>query len=176
MKFDIFCWKYLYKIKGKSSIILCPFQPKQFYFSRACRNRPSNTGFKVKKGRFRLDIRKKFFKTNFVKWWNMSPRDVVDSQSDWMGFWATWSNWRWNYSFQGAWTRWTLQVPSSPNHLMIQWWFNIYYMWSLVHFECACLVLLLSHWMRMKSMHEESGLIFWIFFFCSQWVFFFLQH
>lgn len=99
-----------------------------------------------------------------MKWWNMSPRDVVDSQSDWMSFWATWSNWRWNYSFQGAWTRWTLQVPSSPNHLMIQWWFNIYYMWSLVHFECAYLVLLLSHWMRMKSMHEESGLIFWIFF------------
>lgn len=124
----------------------------------------------MKKGTFKLDIRKKFFTTNFVKCWNIFPRDVVDSQSGWIGFWATWSNWRWNYSLQGGWTRWTLQVPSSPNHFMIWLWFNIYYMWSLIHFECACLVLLSSSWMRMKSMYEESGLVFW-FFFCSQWVF-----
>lgn len=81
-----------------------------------------------------------------------------------MGFWATWSNWRWSYSLQWGWIRWTLEVPSNPNHLMIWWWFNMFYMWSLVHFECACLVLHFSSWMRMKSMYKESGLVFWVFF------------
>lgn len=38
-------------------------------------------------------------------------------------------------------------------------------MWSLVHFECACLVLHLSSWMRMKSMYVESGLVVCVFFF-----------
>ncbi|KFU88344.1 hypothetical protein M959_02825, partial [Chaetura pelagica] len=38
-------------------------------------------GFKLKEGRFKLDIRRKFFTMRVVTWWHRLPRDVVEAPS-----------------------------------------------------------------------------------------------
>jgi len=62
------------RLDGAFSHLITPF-------TRLCSDRTRRNGSKLKEGRFKLDIRKKFFTMRVVKHRNRLPREAVDAPS-----------------------------------------------------------------------------------------------
>ena len=68
-------------IAGFQNLKVAYGKERENLFNKACCDRTRSNGFKLREGRFRLDIRKKFFTLRLVKHWNGLPREAEKSPS-----------------------------------------------------------------------------------------------
>jgi len=91
--------------------------------TRAGSDRSRGDGFGLKEGKFRSDLRKKFFPVRVVRTWLQLPREAVaapslaglksrlDGALSALGWWKG--------SLPMVWNQMIFKVPSNPNHSLI---------------------------------------------------------
>jgi len=94
-------------------------------FSSACCDRTRGNGFKLKEGRFRLDIKEEIFHTEGGEVWSRLPREVGDapaletSQARLDGARSSLIQLKTSLPMAVGWTGWPRKDPSHPKHSMI---------------------------------------------------------